>query len=137
MSQYGKYEAWGFRADSDLSSYQYHFVQAASTAEYVALASTGSTTVPVGVLMNDPDTQGDPAEVALRGIVKVQADGTSAITYGAFLTFNTEGHAVVATIGSTASTTRVMGRAMQAVASGSAVIKVHLFDGPRILGGTE
>lgn len=55
-----------FKASADLSDYQYHFVQiVVGTEDEVELAGANEKTI--GILMNDPDTAGQPAEVAVLG----------------------------------------------------------------------
>lgn len=68
----------GLKATGDLSSSQYLLVKAASTAGAVKVVSA-ATDDPVGVLCNEP-SDGESAEVAADGIVKVKAGGT--ITWG-------------------------------------------------------
>lgn len=109
----GNLQVESFIADVDLSSYQYYFVQAASTAGKVGLATGASGPAPIGVLQNKPKAGGEAA-VALYGITKVIGNGTTAITYRDYLTSGSNGQAVVA--GSA-----LHGQALEALASGSGV----------------
>lgn len=82
----------GLTVGGDLSSSQYHFVKAASTAgEIIAVAA--STDVALGVLLDAPDADGEAATVVGQGVVPVVA-GTSTITYGERVGYNSTGEAV-------------------------------------------
>ncbi len=74
-----------FSASGDLGSYQYYFVKAASTKQYVDIATGGSNPIPIGVLQNDPYS-GDSAIVRVAGISKVYVSGSVAIQVGNLLT---------------------------------------------------
>lgn len=62
-------------AGADLSSSQYLFVKLNSSGQVVAIAA--NTDKPYGILQNAP-TSGQPAEVMLAGISKVQGDANLA-----------------------------------------------------------
>ena len=74
MATYG----WGldesFKAATNLSACQYHWVKAGSVAGEVAAATAGSVPLPLGVLQNDPNA-GEEAVVRLFGISKLAASG--------------------------------------------------------------
>jgi len=76
-------------AAADLSSYQYHFVVISDTRT-VALA--GDNGVVYGILQNDPDAAGKPAEVMVYGISNVVAGDT--IDAGERLGSDASGHAI-------------------------------------------
>ena len=62
-----------FKADTDLSSYQYYAVMAASVDGYVKLCTGGSDPTPMGVLQdNVGDTVGDAIEVGMLGPMLAQ-----------------------------------------------------------------
>lgn len=82
----------GLTVGGDISAKQYHFVKLASTAgEIVAIAAT--TDSAVGILQDAPDADGEAAMVAGLGVSVVIA-GTSTITAGADLGWDTTGRAV-------------------------------------------
>lgn len=117
------YSGFGFdlpmSASGDLSAKQYYFMAPASTAKRVLTATGASGPAPIGVLQNDP-TSGEEATVRILGSTKVQADAATAIGYGDFITSGSDGRAVVTT-GSA-----FHGMALEALASGSAIIEVLL-----------
>lgn len=69
-----------FRADQDLSGYQYYSVTSASTEHYVKLATGASGPAPLGIIQTDTaSTVGDPVSVRMFGPTKaVVAAATSA-----------------------------------------------------------
>lgn len=77
------------KAAADLSSYQYHFVYV-SAARTVNVA--GDNGAVYGILQNDPDAAGKPAEVMVYGISNVIAGDT--VTYGNRLGSDASGHAI-------------------------------------------
>ena len=84
----------GLLAGADLSSSQYKLVKMASTAgEVVAVSAT--TDVCIGILQNAP-ADGEPAEVQVLGVSKVQA-GATAITQGAILGWSSTARATART----------------------------------------
>lgn len=58
-------------AGEDLSAAQYKFVKLSSGQ---VVECDGATDLPLGVLQNKPDAQGNPAHVRITGVSKVQAD---------------------------------------------------------------
>ena len=60
-----------FLADVDLTAVQWKLVQAASTAGYVASATSACDPTPIGVLVNDPSA-GQEAAVVLFGPTKAK-----------------------------------------------------------------
>jgi len=71
-------------AGEDLSSQQFHFVKSATTDFGVLLVTNATTSVPIGVLQDDPDASGKAATVRVSGNTKVVAGGT--VTRGNTLT---------------------------------------------------
>jgi len=61
-------------ASGDLSSYQWHAVKYASDGQ-AELAGAGEAAI--GILQNDPDAEGEEAEVGMIGISKAVVDGNS------------------------------------------------------------
>ena len=80
----------GLDAGANLSAAQYKLVKLASTARQVILAAAKTDTV-IGVLMNDPSAQGQPAEVACIGVVKLVAEAS--VSAGVNLVSNSTGQA--------------------------------------------
>ena len=59
-------------AAADLSDKQFHFVKLASAT--TVNVCTAITDLPIGILLNNPDTAGDQCVVQIFGIAKVVAD---------------------------------------------------------------
>ena len=94
------------RANADLSSYQYCFVELAGSATegYVDLCSSGSTTyAPCGILQNDPESGAEASVLVDSGFSKLKcaAPGTRVLV-GHWLTSNASGAGVVTTTASLA-----------------------------------
>jgi len=100
-----------FEAGADLSTKQYRFVSIASDGQ---VDPTGDGLLAVGVLQNDPAAAGRAAEVAISGIVKVEAGGT--IAAGAAVASSATGTAVTA-----ATADVILGTAVDGGASGSVI----------------
>ena len=79
----------GAIADGNMSTSQFTFVNIGSNNDFEVSLSTLSTNRTVGVLQNDPDTSGFPAEVAISGVCKLAYGGS--ITRGAFIITGTAG----------------------------------------------
>lgn len=113
-----------FVANADLTAKQYYFVTASGTGgdnPGVNIATGASNPAPTGVLQNEPKN-GEEANVRVWGVSKLWCDGdTGAIVYGDYLTADGGG---AGTINSNGSSVGAM--AMEALASGSAFIKVLL-----------
>ena len=91
---YGEYVTMpGTIVAGDISSSQYKFVRHSTTAAKTIVAVGATTEVLAGVLMNAPDASGEPAEVAVSGVV-VMVAGTSTITAGAALSSDATGRAI-------------------------------------------
>jgi len=107
-------------ADSDLSSYQYRFVKASSTAGNVELNATMGGSC-LGVLQNDP-TAGEEATVRRFGQTKVrltaEASNASPLTFGGLVISSSTGLAT-GYINTTAGCAWCMGQSEVAYASGS------------------
>jgi hypothetical protein len=70
----------GAIAGEDFSTKQFTFVglSASATVDFEVISSTANTVHPVGILQNNPDTSGHPAEVAISGVCKLAFGGTIA-----------------------------------------------------------
>lgn len=122
MATQGPYITFGnLNATGDLSSYQYYVVQLASTAGAVKL-STSATSNTIGVLMNEP-TGGQPAEVAVLGVVKVAAE--TSVSIGNAVCSSSTGRAKATTTGGD----RMLGYAIDASSSAGDIIRVLLVPG--------
>ena len=84
----------GLYVNGDISSKQYHAVKMGSTANTV-VALSATTDVVVGVLQNAPDAANEAAIVAALGVTVVIA-GTSVLTAGARIQFDSTGRAIAA-----------------------------------------
>ena len=115
-----------FKAAVSMADYQYHVVRAGSAGDEAELGSGGSGPVPIGVIQNDPLATYE-CEVMVMGRTKVWASVGTAITIGDFVSCGSIGHVELAA-GSVAQ-----GIALEALASGSAVIEV-LWLGPGHMG---
>ena len=73
-----------FSASGDLGDYQYLFVKAASGKMRVDAATGASDPVPIGVLQNDPYSEG-AAVVRVAGVTKVSVSSSTAISVGQLL----------------------------------------------------
>jgi len=101
-----------FEAGADLSTKQYRFVSIASDGQ---VDPTGDGLLAVGVLQNDPAAAGRAAEVAISGIVKVEAGGT--IAAGGSVSSGADGVAVATASGDVPLGTAVDGGASGAIIS--------------------
>lgn len=83
----------GVVANADLSSYQYKAVQVSTTDWKVAVMSNANAPeVPIGILQNDPDADGKPADVAILGVCKAECGGT--VTSGDNIGVNNAGEII-------------------------------------------
>ena len=99
-------------AGADLSAKQYRFVSLASDGQ---IDPTGDGLLAAGVLQNDPSAAGRAAEVAIKGIVKVEAGGT--IAAGGSVSSGADGIAVATASGDVPLGTAVDGGASGAIIS--------------------
>lgn len=88
-------KAISFEAGGDLSADQWKFVTVAADEQVDLHASAGD--LPTGVLLNNPDAAGRAAEVAVGGVIKVEA--AAAIAAGAEVAADGSGLAVTASTG--------------------------------------
>jgi len=98
----------GLLAAGDLSSSQFTFVKLSSTAGKVKVVAA-TTDLAVGVLQNDP-TDGEEADVAVGGLVKVAAGTSVGWGEGIAVGWNTTGKAVPLAANSTNDNRPYMGR---------------------------
>jgi hypothetical protein len=120
----GETEDRTYTASGDLSACQYHIVKL-SAAETAAIA--GANDPCLGVLKNAP-TAGGQASFVKRGETEVFVDATTAILIGDYIEADGSGHGVkiAATVG---SKRYVLGRALEAKASGTGTIIVDVRPG--------
>lgn len=112
-------------ASGDMNSNQYKFVQLATTAGRFLLATGASGPVPIGVLQNDPASL-DAGRIMVHGVTQLWIDAATAVAYADFITAGSDGRGVTA---ATAGSNQYYGIALEAVASGSALIPVLLQTG--------
>ncbi len=114
----------GMVASGDLSSSQHRFVRmSASNPGEVSAISDGNTQIPVGVLMNDPNAAGQPAEVAGPfSTVKVECGGS--IDEGEALSVDNDGKVIAAPFESAPGTADlyICATALQAGTDGTKVM---------------
>jgi|TARA_S200002703_G_scaffold147117_1_gene142684 hypothetical protein len=123
----------GLHADADLSAKQYHAVYltedysvgAITNSNVAAFAQTGH-----GVLQNDPNADGQPAEVIAMGIARCEAGGS--LTYGARLVVNNDGEFIAGALeADLASADRgIVGYALEDAADGEIFYAVVNFATP-------
>ena len=83
----------GVVADADLSAKQYHAVLLSTTDWKVsAITNANAPQIPIGILQNDPDADGMPADVAILGVCKAECGDT--ITAGDTITINNDGEII-------------------------------------------
>lgn len=83
----------GVVANADLSAKQYHAVQMSTTDwKVAAISNANAPQVPIGILQNDPDADGKPADVAILGVCKAECGDT--VTAGDNLSINNDGEVI-------------------------------------------
>lgn len=107
-------------ASGSMTAIQYHIVKlsAASTA-----AVAGANDPVLGVLKNKPADAGQ-ASVVTRGEAEVFVDATTAILIGDYIEADASGHGIK--MAATTGKRNVLGRAMEAKASGTGTIIVDV-----------
>ena len=90
----GYFSIPGLIAAADLSTKQYHLVKFNGTGRQVAAITDGNVTTEhiAGILQDDPNTTGDPCDVAAFGVAKAECGGT--ITAGDFFASNNDGEII-------------------------------------------
>ena len=124
-----------FRADVALNAKQYYCVAAASTVNYVKVATGGSNPVPIGIVQDDTATSiGMPVEVKCWGFSKAVVaacdclgGNTCAVGFGDFLHAGSDGKLYVSGSG---NDTVITARAFETITSGSAIILVYFMPSP-------
>lgn len=84
-----------FPAGADISAEQWHFVKLNTSGEVVAMAA--ATDIPVGILMNKPDAQGEEALVMVVG--RVTATFGASINPGVLIGPAADGEVEAKTLG--------------------------------------
>lgn len=100
-------------AGGNMSTEQYRFVVVASDGQIDSVASAGGDAD--GVLLDKPSAAGDPARVAIAGVVPVVV-GSGGVTRGDKLQSGADGEALTA-----ASGDHVLGKALTTAAEGALV----------------
>jgi hypothetical protein len=80
-------------AAADSSAKQYHVVKGAGENGF-ALITNANAEVPIGILQNDPDADGQPGEVCIFGRCKAELAGN--VTAFNALSFNNDGELIAA-----------------------------------------
>lgn len=115
----------GAKANGDLSTGQFLAVRmtGSTSVDFEVGPTTANTQRPVGFQQNDPDSSGQPVEVAIHGIAKVRYGGT--IAQGDLLGVDASGRAV--SLGSPTSTGGHTGRYVvgQALMNGTSTGVYH------------
>jgi hypothetical protein len=116
-----------FMADTDLTAKQYYCATAASTDYYVKVADGGSDPAPVGVIQDDNASNvGEAMSVKTFGFTKAWVAGYAeggvacAVAFGHFLVAGSDGKLYLS-----GSDALCNARAMESIASGSAIIHVQ------------
>jgi hypothetical protein len=104
---------------------QYYFVKTAGTAGRFDTSTGASGPAPIGVLQDDPKSL-DAGKIRIQGITNLWIDGATAVGYGDFITSGSDGRGVVS---ATAGSNPYYAVALEAVASGSALIAALLVTG--------
>jgi len=118
----------GAIVNGDFSTRQFYAVRltGSTSVDFEIGPTTANTQKPIGILVNDPDTSGHAAEVAIAGVTKVQLGGAS--TAGNSLGPDAAGRLVAVAEGDSGSSGRfVIGIALQSGTSGE-IIYARLVD---------
>ena len=78
-------------ASANIAAYQWHGMKMTANGEVTVCA--GETDIPIGILTNDPDADGKPAQILVVGRCPVVAGET--ITYGDLIRIDSNGHAMI------------------------------------------
>ncbi len=111
----------GLTASGTLATSQYKIVKFASTAGQVIVGAAATDNL-IGVLMNDP-TSGQPADIAVLGIAKVQAEASQSA--GDWVTTSTTGRAKV----TSSANNDVLGKLLEASTDAGDIVAI-LLTGP-------
>lgn len=126
----------GAIANGDLSTRQFTVVRltGTTTIDFEVGGTTAQTQQPIGILLNDPNTSGSPAEVGLTGVMKVRLGGV--VSQGNNLSFGNDGRVTNLALGSSGGSSGryVIGQALQGGTSGE--VRFAVIHQPYILGGT-
>ncbi len=123
MAKQNQVQSRTYEAGADLSGDQFR-IMTLSSGQVVRLTSSSGDAV--GVLQNNPDAQGDAAEVAYAGQVKIIAG--AAVAQDALVMSDTVGRAIT----STGSGTKILGKARKAVAAAGELLEVDLGVNPQV-----
>ena len=123
MAKQNQVQSRSYEAGADLSGDQFR-IMALSSGQVVRQTSSAGDSV--GVLQNNPSAQGDAAEVAYAGQVKIVAG--AAVAQDAQVMSDTTGRAITAAT----ATNKILGRARKAVAAAGELLEVDLGANPQI-----
>ena len=112
-----------FRADADLSSYQFKGVKMSSSQDYISLVD-GATDVPIGILQDKPAAAGAECTVRILGSSKVFAGESLAV--GNQIGFDATAEATVLSPG-TDTTKYIVGVVVQAATTDGDIAEVILY----------
>ncbi len=112
-------ETW--EAAENLSTKQFYFVKDNGSGK--ATSITGITDVPIGVLMNDPDAEGQPAVIRRLGRGPISAD--TSLNIGDFVGPSSDGQADARVIG-TDTTHYVGGRVREAAGATGDIVSCDI-----------
>lgn len=124
-----------FHATADLSSKQYHAVRLSDEYAVSAISDANAPQIPIGILQNDPDADGQPAEVVTMGFCRAECGGT--ISANDMLGMNNDGELISAAYEAAIGTAdlHVFAIALEDGADGE-IIEVFVF-APGVPGSTE
>lgn len=110
----------GAIANGDLSTRQFTIVRLSGTTtiDFEIAGTTIATQRGIGILLNDPDSSGTPAEVGLHGVMKVEFGGV--VSQGDALGYDVTGRLTTIILGTTQGSSGlfVIGSALQGGTSG-------------------
>lgn len=114
---------YSFKADADLSAYQYKFVTLSATEGYVSLMNA-TTDKPIGTLQDKPSASGQECSVRTSGWTKCYAG--EAISIGAQIGAGSDSEAKTITPG-TDTTLYVVGIALSAATTDGDIFEALLY----------
>jgi len=103
-------------ASGDLSANQFYFVDVDASGQAFVVGDGADA---IGVLQNDPDTQGHAATVAIYGVSRVECGGS--VTAGDYVSADTDGRCVTSASGDV-----ILGKAWDDASGAGSIISVLL-----------
>lgn len=123
MAKQNQVQSRSYEAGADLSADQFRIMTLSSGQVVRQTSSAGDSE---GVLQNNPSAQGDAAEVAYAGQVKIVAG--AAVAQDALVMSDTSGRAITAT----GSGVKLLGKARKAAGAAGELLEVDLGVNPQI-----